>query len=435
MVAIIKTGHSIVRILNYNEHKVKDGVAECIGAGNYPLDPERMTFSMKLNYFKKQLELNENVKRNSVHISLNFPQEESRLSTERLMNIAEKYMEKIGFGKQPYLVYKHHDAGHPHIHIVSIKVMGDGRRIDMHNIGRDASEKARKAIEKEFKLVPAESKNRVHIRQQTDHKNDNQRQSALRVSYGKTETRKAIQQVLDVVINQYKYTSLPELNAVLKGYNVMAEQGNITSRLYLKNGLQYRVLDKDGKPIGVPIKASLFREKPILANLEKRYKVNEQQRITHKSRVKNAIDLLLLKDQPSLKIVIEALQKQGIATILRTNEAGQLFGITYVDHQTKCVFNGSDLGKKYSAKGIHEACRIESLKAVKESSKWEKTVNEKFIEPKPKTNQVAISDKDINKENQPENNFFDILNQPQLNDYLPYQWRRKKKKSTPKYKL
>ena len=72
MVAVIKTGHSIHRILNYNENKVKQGVAECIGAGNYPVDPDKMSFTMKLNRFLKQMELNEKTKRNSVHISLNF---------------------------------------------------------------------------------------------------------------------------------------------------------------------------------------------------------------------------------------------------------------------------------------------------------------------------------------------------------------------------
>ena len=150
MVAVIKTGHSIYRILNYNENKVKEGVADCIGAGNYPLDPEQMTVTMKLNRLLKQLALNPNVTRNSVHISLNFSPEDQALSKEKLIEIAEDYMERIGFGRQPYLVYQHHDAGHEHIHVVSIKVRHDGSRIDMNNIARNESETARKAIEKRF---------------------------------------------------------------------------------------------------------------------------------------------------------------------------------------------------------------------------------------------------------------------------------------------
>ena len=54
--------------------------------------------------------------------------------------------------------------------------------------------------------------------------------------------------------------------------------------------------------------------------------------------------------------LINILQKDGIDTITRKNEEGKLYGITYLDHRTKCVFNGSALGKKYSAKGIAERC-------------------------------------------------------------------------------
>ncbi len=94
----------------------------------------------------KQASLNENVSRNSVHISLNFDPSE-KLTNEQLKEISDRYMQKIGFGEQPYLVYQHFDAGHPHIHIVSVKVRADSTRIDTNNIGRNQSEKARKEIE------------------------------------------------------------------------------------------------------------------------------------------------------------------------------------------------------------------------------------------------------------------------------------------------
>jgi len=151
MVAVIKTGHSIHRILNYNENKVKEGVAACIAAENYPVDVEHLSFKFKLNLLVNQALLNENVTRNSVHISLNFDPSE-KLSGKQLQEISETYMEKIGFGKQPYLVYQHFDSGHPHIHIVSLKVRADGSRIDTQNIGRNQSETARKEIEKIFRF-------------------------------------------------------------------------------------------------------------------------------------------------------------------------------------------------------------------------------------------------------------------------------------------
>jgi hypothetical protein len=72
MVAVIKTGHSILRLLNYNENKVKEGVAVCIAAENYPMDAADLSFQQKLARLVNQAALNENVTRNSVHISLNF---------------------------------------------------------------------------------------------------------------------------------------------------------------------------------------------------------------------------------------------------------------------------------------------------------------------------------------------------------------------------
>ena len=71
--------------------------------------------------------------------------------------------------------------------------------------------------------------------------------SAAKVQYGKMETKRAIQNVLDAVINQYKYSSLPELNAVLKQYNVMADRGTENSITYQKKGLYYRILDERWK--------------------------------------------------------------------------------------------------------------------------------------------------------------------------------------------
>jgi hypothetical protein len=215
MVAVIKTGHSIHRILNYNENKVREGVAECILATNYPMDVEQLSIKNKLNRMLKQAVLNENATRNSVHISLNFDPSE-KISNEQLKEIADIYMQKIGFGEQPYLVYKHFDAGHPHIHIVSVKVRADGSRINMQNIGRNQSEKARKEIEIAYSLAKAENMKKKQYELKSTF--------TQKVQYGKSDSRRAIANVLDAVLTTYNFTSLPELNAVLKQYNVLADR-------------------------------------------------------------------------------------------------------------------------------------------------------------------------------------------------------------------
>jgi len=99
MVARIKSTQSLSRSLNYNEKKVQQGVAECIHAVNYPKDVECLNFYDKLHRLEHQAELNERVKANSVHISLNF-HESDKLNKEKLCSVAEDYMKGIGFEKQ-----------------------------------------------------------------------------------------------------------------------------------------------------------------------------------------------------------------------------------------------------------------------------------------------------------------------------------------------
>jgi len=126
MVAKITTPKSINRAINYNEQKVKSGKAECLYAGNFLQEANELNFYQKLERFEHQNALNQRAKTNTLHISLNFDAQD-KLSKEKLTEIASGYMQKIGFGEQPYLVYQHHDSGHSHLHIVttSIQVMED----------------------------------------------------------------------------------------------------------------------------------------------------------------------------------------------------------------------------------------------------------------------------------------------------------------------
>jgi hypothetical protein len=412
MVAIIKTGHSIHNIFNYNENKVKQGVAECIGEGNYPVDVDKMSGTMKLNRFLKQLALNDNVKRNSVHVSLNFDPSEN-YSKDKLMAIANTYMEKIGFGEQPYLVYQHHDSGHPHIHLVSIKVRADGSRIDMQNIGQNQSETARKEIEKSFGLVVAEGRNKKI--------NTELQPIAMgKIRYGRIQSKKAIANVLAQVLSSYKYASLAELNAVLQQYNVLADRGNENSKIFKAKGLVYRILDENGKPIGVPIKASDFYNRPTLKFLEGEFTSSPSGQTSAKSRVKNAVDLAFLGAKLSLIELVKLLKKDGIDTVFRKNTEGLIYGITYVDHTTKCVFNGSALGKEYSAKAIQERCGTATpktpLMATDKTSVLEIQTPANENQNKPILNNAVTQ-------------LIDALIQPEyVGNYLPNPLKKKRKK-------
>ena len=350
MVAKITIPKSIEAALNYNEKKVEKGAAECLHAANYLSEAKNMNFYQKLNGFEMLNNLNSRATTKTIHISLNFDPSE-KLSNDKLIEVANVYMEKIGFGQQPFLVYKHEDAGHPHIHIVSTTIKADGSRINTHNIGRNQSEKARKEIELQYGLIKAE-------RQQQLMKPGIKPVEAQKAVYGKSETKRSISNVVGAVFSQYKFTSLPEFNAALKQFNVVADRGKEEGRIYKNRGLVYRILDADGNKVGVPIKASSIGCKPILDNLEKKFTANEVAKEPLKQRTKNAIDDCLQTSPGSMKNLVAALNQKNIYTVLRQNAEGRLYGITFVDNQNKVVFNGSDLGKGYSAAALQSKLAV-----------------------------------------------------------------------------
>ncbi|RQO30400.1 relaxase [Taibaiella sp. KBW10] len=353
MVAVINTGTSLRRSFSYNENKLREGVASLLFSENYPFQDADLTQDLRLKMLLKVAGLRPDVGVNAVHISLNFSPDEL-LSDEKMGLIAKAYMEQIGFGDQPYLVYRHHDSGHPHCHIVTTNVTMEAKRISLHHIGRLKSEPARKELEKKFGLVPAQGVQKTF-------QDPLKPIDVARVQYGKTDSKRAIEKVLNKVLGEYKFGSLHELNAVLGLYHVRADRGEKGSRIYERGGLVYRIIDETGKAVGVPIKASLFYNKPTLKYLDKLYLKNESDadRFKHQNRLKSVIDFAIMSKQPkSLDALAELLRREGINMVLRQSDGGMVYGITYVHFETKSVFNGSALGKEYSAQGTLERLGI-----------------------------------------------------------------------------
>jgi len=123
----------------------------------------------------------------------------------------------------------------------------------------------------------------------------------------------------------------------------------------------------------VPIKASSINSKPTLDTLEKRFSTNELAKEPFKQRIKDLIDDALALQTSSIKNLIEELQKQHVYTVLRQNAEGRFYGITFVDNQHKCVFNGSDIGKQYSAAALQG--RINNAAIQVNEKDFHKTIN------------------------------------------------------------
>ncbi len=411
MVAKIAVPNSIKRALNYNEQKMKEGKAECIYAHYFLKEADQLNFYEKLHRFEKLIALNKRATTNTVHISLNFASNE-KLAKEKLIEIASVYMHKIGFSEQPYLVYQHLDSGHPHVHIVTTNIQKDGKRISIHNMGRNESAKARREIEMAFGLVRAEDQ-----KKQSD---DIKPVNVQRVLYGKSLTKRAITNVLDAILPHYKYASLAELNAVLKLYNITADRGKENGIIFRKNGLVYRVLNEKGNKIGVPIKASSIYNKPTLAYLEKRFSENEVLKQEYKKSLKTSIDWILLKPPKSLQAFTEALRKEKINVVTRQNDQGFIYGLTYIDLNTKSVFNGSQIGKEYSAKAILEKCGEAQAVTMKQKDQKKQVASKKIT--------LVDHRKTEEQKHDLSNLLSEVITPIEPYNYLPYNLRKQKRK-------
>jgi hypothetical protein len=322
MVTRIAATQKLSKVLNYNEKKVAQNKAQLIHSGNFLQDPQHMTYAEKLARFTRLHELNSRSAVNTLHISINFHPDE-KLSDQTLSAISDRYMQGLGMAEQPYLVYRHDDARHPHIHIVTSLIDAYGKRIKTNNMGRRLSEPTRKAIEEEFGLIRAGAK---------------KKQVDQRLA---TTTRMA--QVLQQVNRDYKFGSLAEYNAILRAHQIIATASKKTGALY------YSELNDKGHKTGPPIMASRLPGPYRLADLQKKFADSKEQRKADIPSIRHRIDWALTQHPHSLRDLTAYLRGEKIDLVLYQRGDGKVYGLAYVDHETRTAINGGDLGKQYTA--------------------------------------------------------------------------------------
>jgi hypothetical protein len=192
--------------------------------------------------------------------------------------------------------------------------------------------------------------------------------------------------------------------------------------MYQKRGLVYTALDDNGNKIGTPIKASAFYSKPTLAFLEQKFKQNEVLRQEHKRTLKVKIDWVMFKGQRDVNSFLNQLGKEGIHVAVRQNAQGIVYGLTYIDHINKTVFNGSDIGKEYSAKAIME--KFEGLQQKQLNQQAQKIgLNVTKVEEK------SVADEMKKSVDSP---WLELLNPVRESNYIPHQLLKKKKQKQSK---
>lgn len=131
MVANIRSGSSPGGALRYNKEKVDKDEAEVLLWQKIlePFDKHgRMDIDACMDSFRPYLEANRRTTNTVFHVLLN-PSPEDKLTGEQLRETAKEYMERMGYGDQPYIVFKHNDISREHLHLVSLRVDENGHKL------------------------------------------------------------------------------------------------------------------------------------------------------------------------------------------------------------------------------------------------------------------------------------------------------------------
>ena len=153
MVAKINIGSNLYGALAYNQEKVDEGLGKVIGS-RLVFEPADGAFSVSecMNNFMRFVPAHFRTEKPVFHVSIN-PHPDDRLSDDQLADIGHEYMQRLGYGNQPYLIFKHEDIGREHIHIVSLRIDSNGKKINDYR-EHERSKQITEQLERKYHLHP-----------------------------------------------------------------------------------------------------------------------------------------------------------------------------------------------------------------------------------------------------------------------------------------
>lgn len=293
--------------------------------------------------FEPYIALNSHVRKPVIHISLN-PSPKDILSKEQMTVLAQEFMEKFGYGNQPYIVWLHEDIDRKHMHIVSVRINGQGEKID-HNREAIRAQNICREMEVKYGLHPTLG----------EHSERELLSLQKVVDYAKGDVKAQLKHTARTLLECYSCHSLAEYNTLLNLYNVTVYEvrGSVNGKEY--HGIMYGALDDNGQQVGTPFKSSKFGkafgyealQKKFAASTEK-VKKNSLAERTRQEIIKAMQDISTKED------FARRLKEADIEVVYRINPEGCLYGITFIDHTNQTVLNGSRLRKAFSANVFNE---------------------------------------------------------------------------------
>lgn len=392
MIAKIGKGGNLYGAISYNQQKIDSENGQVLLLNRIP---ETLDNNYSTNYlyqcFEPYLSANIRTEKPVRHISLN-PDPADRVSDGQFVEMAQEYMERMGYGNQPYIIFKHTDIERSHIHIVTVCVGLDGKKIpDSYDHPRSMA--ICRDLEERHNLIPATEKQ------------DKVNGLVFRpVDYSGGDIKSQIASVVRHLPKYYQYPSLGAYNALLSLFNITAEEVKGELNGQPKGGLVHFALNGDGEKVSNPFKASLFGKHAGLEALQKHFEQAKEKMKgdTPRAILKNTIEITMRTATGEADFK-KQLMEQGINTVVRRNDEGRIYGMTFIDHESRAVWNGSQLGKNLSANIFNDWWKEQSVEQRKNGSETTNMI-------------LSTTGKSIADENEETHSFFDFLNKEQATE-------------------
>ena len=341
MIAKISATENLGGALGYNFKKVEKGEASILLAQGLYQNKEG-TYTMAEVFPDMQALIPEKcrTKKMVFHCSLN-PHPDDKISDEQLVQVAREYMEALGYGNQPYIVFKHSDIAREHIHIVSLRVDSRGQKIN-DKFEKRRSKQITDALERKFGLIPSSKLTEKAVAE------------TPKVDIGKGNIKEQVANVVRMMLKHYCFCSLGELNAILSKYNLAVEEIKTEFRGKKYDGLVYVPTDDKGNKTSTPIHASDIGRGVGYAAVQNKMQKSKQMVKPLIPTIRRKV-LEVMRTSPGTEGRLrQRLEEQGLRVVIRKNKDGRLYGITFIDDERGIALNGSRLGKGYAANKFNE---------------------------------------------------------------------------------
>lgn len=315
--------------LRYNEDKVRSGVASVLCTANIGSED---LYVVNRVFEQREREAIRELEHVSFQMSVN-PSESDTIDESRIPAFVEELMEGLGYGDQPWVVFRHNDIERVHYHVVSIRVNEDGRKI------RDYYEKRQCD-----RIVQALESKYGYVKGRGEEPSERERTTLAVFREGVGDVVRSIEDCVRDSLS-YRFTTERQFAEILRCHGVRVQEGLGTRDLSVH--LSFQGLDREGRP-----RTSSISDAQLPFNvreaLDRRL---EECRIMDTAQSRGEIRQSLseaLSESTDIESLRRNLKGRHIDLVIYTDRDGMPRGTTLIDHRSRCAFKGSEVSRSLS---------------------------------------------------------------------------------------